>query len=203
MQMSDYASGPEWPVLSKVVTNCQYSRQRGACIATFKPTGIDSKDWNYLIAAGLIFFEGQAGRCQPVKALQGKRVLVAEDETLLAMMLQEMFEEIGVIVVGPAYSQAQALAAVEVCEIDGALLDVNLGDGLSFPVAKKLTERGIPCCFGTGYGTVGISDEFGDSPVLQKPYRFEDLVTCLAGLFEKKQPIIRGRAAGSRLDNAE
>lgn len=120
-----------------------------------------------------------------MEGLTGKRILIAEDESLVAMMLQESLEEIGVIVVGPAYSQMQALSAARESKIDGAVLDVNLGDGLSFPVAQELSERGIPYCFGTGYGTAGIAEEFGDAKVLQKPYRFDDLIECLAALLGK------------------
>src|SRR4051812_36415564 len=89
-----------------------------------------------------------------MEELQGLRVLVVEDETLIAMMIEDLLADMGCIVVGAAATIAQALAllADPAFQIDGALLDVNLGGEKVFPVADALAQRAIPFVFATGYG---------------------------------------------------
>lgn len=117
-----------------------------------------------------------------MNALIGKQILVADDEALIAIMVADMLAELGAISVGPVYSQKQALAALDTWTFEGAILDVNLGDGPSFPVARALIGRNIPCCFATGYGATAIPPEFAATPVLQKPYRQAELADCLEAL---------------------
>ena len=102
--------------------------------------------------------------------LQGKRVLVVEDEAILALSIEDILDELGCAVVGPALSvkQAEMLAAEE--RLDAAVVDVNMGDGFTFSVAAQLRQRSIPFFFSTGYGAAGIPAEFADVPVLPKPY---------------------------------
>lgn len=87
----------------------------------------------------------EGGRVGPLK---GKQILVVEDEPLIALDLADLIEEAGGSVVGPAYTLAQAQALVDVApRIDGALLDIDLGKNLIWPVATVLHDRGIPCAF--------------------------------------------------------
>jgi two-component SAPR family response regulator len=79
------------------------------------------------------------------------RVLVLEDELLLAMELQEILERLGNEVVGPVGRLSQARTLAETEELDGALLDMNLGTGTSFEIAETLAGRGVPFVFITGY----------------------------------------------------
>ena len=114
--------------------------------------------------------------------LDGKRILVVEDEPILAMSLEDMLIDLGCIVVGPALrlAEAHALAASE--PLDAAVLDVNMGEGTSFDVAATLAERGVPLCFSTGYGQSGVDAAYASAPVLQKPYRAESLERALLAL---------------------
>ena len=114
--------------------------------------------------------------------ISGRRVLVVEDEALVLMLLTDMVEEAGAVVVGPASSVAEALQLANDPSIEAALLDVNLNGQPIFPVAAVLRERGIPFAFLTGYGRAGLPDEYADAAVLQKPFQFEHLMERLRAL---------------------
>lgn len=113
--------------------------------------------------------------------LAGRRVLVVEDEMMIAMLLEDMLAELGCSVVGPAHAleAALALARTEV-ELDAALLDVNLAGQPVFAVADALREKGVPAIFSTGYGDAGLRDVDRGAPVLLKPFRAGDLARALA-----------------------
>ncbi|MEN3791965.1 response regulator [Fulvimarina sp. MAC3] len=105
------------------------------------------------------------------KAISGLSVFVVEDESVIAMQLEDMLLEAGCEVVGPAMRLKVAQTMVEGdLEVGVAVLDVNLGDATVFPVAERLRELGIPIVFATGYGRDGVPDEWRRYPVLQKPY---------------------------------
>jgi len=113
-------------------------------------------------------------------ALQGRRVLVVEDELMIAMLVEDMLADLGCTVVGPAHTLEMALKAVEAePQIDAALLDVNLAGQPVFPVADALRARHAPLIFSTGYGEAGLRDVDAGSPVLQKPFRAGDLAKAL------------------------
>ena len=103
-------------------------------------------------------------------ALSGKRVLVVEDESLVAMLLETILEDVGCTPVGPASTVDAALAAVADETLDAALLDVNVAGRQVFPVAEALKARGVPFVFSTGYGEGGLPDEWRGQPTLQKPF---------------------------------
>lgn len=103
------------------------------------------------------------------KNTYGRRVLVVEDEALVAMMLQEFLTEYGHSVVGPFGRLSEALVAAKETDYDAAILDINLGDGVAYPVADILLRRGVPFIFITGYEADTVDDRFSDVPVLQKP----------------------------------
>lgn len=109
----------------------------------------------------------------------GLRVFVAEDEALVAMLVEDMLGEIGCTVVGPAGNLDEALALAADSEIDVALLDVNLAGRPVFPVADLLRARGVPYIFASGYGESGVSEDHRGAPVLQKPFRESDLALIL------------------------
>jgi CheY-like chemotaxis protein len=106
---------------------------------------------------------------------QRLRILVVEDEMTIAMMLEDMLEELGHDVTAVASRLPQAQSLAETGEIDLAILDVNLGGEASFPAARLLQSRGVPFLFATGYGSAGIEAEFIDVEVLKKPYLIEHL----------------------------
>jgi CheY-like chemotaxis protein len=81
----------------------------------------------------------------------GRRVLLVEDEPIVAWLLKDMLVDLGLMVVGPAASVNQALAMIDAESIDMAVLDVNLKGQMSYPIADALVARGVPFVFSTGY----------------------------------------------------
>jgi CheY-like chemotaxis protein len=112
--------------------------------------------------------------------LRGLRVLVVEDEALIASLLEDTLLDLGCEVIGPAMHMNDAVQLAHEAAIDGATLDVNIIGEKVYPVADILTERGIPFVFMTGYGVEGLRECDGGRPVLQKPYRLESLVDIMA-----------------------
>jgi CheY-like chemotaxis protein len=119
-----------------------------------------------------------------VNAIQGKRILIVEDEYLVAATACDMLEEFGAVIVGPAVTVAQALALVEKEAIDAALLDINLYGESSMGVAAQLEARSIPIVFATGYGKGDGKDSLGRY-VLGKPYTQEKLAKQLCCALEE------------------
>jgi PAS domain S-box-containing protein len=97
------------------------------------------------------------------------RVLLVEDEALVAMMIQETMTEFGFQVIGPVSTASEALAAARNSQFDAAVLDINLGDGMVYTVAEILSKRGVPFVFVTGYDADSVDSRFTGVPVLQKP----------------------------------
>jgi CheY-like chemotaxis protein len=107
--------------------------------------------------------------------LAGLRVLVVEDEGMVALLIEDMLAELGCDVAVSAASLAKAVTAATHEAIDFALLDVNLDGQQVFPVAEVLRNRGIPFVFSTGYGRIGLPETFKEYVVLQKPFAIEEL----------------------------
>ena len=115
--------------------------------------------------------------------LSSRRVLVMEDDGLLAMHITDTLDELGHVVIGPFRSVENAMAVIEKETIDVALLDVNLGNGeTSYPVAESLRGRGVPFAFLTGYGENGLIKAFQGCPVISKPINEAHLVRTLREL---------------------
>ena len=107
------------------------------------------------------------------------RILVVEDEVLIAIEIEDTLLDMGCVVVGPAgkLSTALRLAADEM--LDGAILDVNINGGTVFPVAEKLLERGIPFVLASGYSNWALPELMRNHPRLNKPYTTADLKTMV------------------------
>ena len=104
-------------------------------------------------------------------ALQGRRVLVIEDESLVAMLLETILDDMGCTVVGPESNIDDGLrAATTEGGLDAALLDVNVAGREVFPVAEALRARGVPFVFSTGYGEAGLPEHWRGNPTIQKPF---------------------------------
>jgi CheY-like chemotaxis protein len=104
-------------------------------------------------------------------ALQGRRVLVIEDESLVAMLLETILDDMGCAVVGPESNIDDGLrAATTEGVLDAALLDVNVAGREVFPVAEALKARGVPFVFSTGYGEAGLPEHWRGNPTIQKPF---------------------------------
>lgn len=115
-------------------------------------------------------------------SLEGLRVLVVEDETLVAMLLEDMLADHGCEVAATVSRIAQALEAVadEGLAVDAAILDVNLAGEPSFPIAQALADKGVPFVFATGYGSGGLPEAWRDRPTLQKPFSHDEVGRMLA-----------------------
>ena len=111
------------------------------------------------------------------------RVLVVEDEFIIALDLSCGLTDAGYEVVGPAGNTAAALALVESAAPDIGLLDVNLGGGeTSYQIARGLQARQIPFAFLSGYSLPQVSSEFSKVPVLGKPFTFGEVLEVIAKL---------------------
>lgn len=112
--------------------------------------------------------------------LAGKRVLVVEDELLVAMLVEDMLADAGCVVIGPFARLPAALAAARIEGVDVALLDVNIAGEMVFPVAHVLEERGIPFLFVTGYGQAVLPLNRPHWTACAKPFQPQHLAECLA-----------------------
>jgi DNA-binding response OmpR family regulator len=111
-----------------------------------------------------------------------RRILIVEDEMMIAMYLEDLVSDQGHQPVGPAMRLEQAMILARDEALDAALLDVNLGDAKSFPAAEILRERGVPLLFLTGYGASGLPEEWKGSPTLEKPFEPHHLAGALKDL---------------------
>lgn len=111
--------------------------------------------------------------------LANRRILVVEDEFLIAAALCDMLEDAAATVVGPATNVREALLLLQEEEIEAAILDVNLNGAYSDPIAEELKTRRIPFIFTTGYGTNDLTSQFG-ARVVSKPYSYEEIDDQLA-----------------------
>lgn len=109
-----------------------------------------------------------------------RRVLIVEDEVLLALHLEDLLTVLGHEVVAQATRIDMAMDLARESDIDFAILDINVAGTRSFPVADILRRRGIPFVLATGYGAEGLADGYRDWPTLRKPYAQEDLERTLA-----------------------
>ena len=112
-----------------------------------------------------------------------KRVLIVEDEPLIAMMLEDFLDVLGSEAAATADTVQTALDALRDGTFDAAILDVNLRGGeKSTAVAEALAARDIPFIFATGGGIDGLDERFHDRPRLQKPFTMDGVEQALADL---------------------
>ena len=123
---------------------------------------------------------------QPSDPTSGLRVLLVEDEIMVALLLEEMLAELGHTVVGPVARVQPALEMVQREPMDVAILDVNINGNEVYPVAEALAARDIPFAFVTGYGGK-LRGLYCDRPRLQKPFRRRDLLELFAELCRTRQ----------------
>ena len=109
-----------------------------------------------------------------------RRVLIVEDEPLLAMNLEHMLTDVGHLVVATATRINKALPLAECSEIDPAILDINLAGSNTFQVAAILRKRGIPFIFTSGYGRDGLVDGYRGAYLLTKPFGPSELEHMIA-----------------------
>ena len=116
-------------------------------------------------------------------------VLVVEDDIFIAMMLADWLRETGYRPLGPVASSSEALRVIVNDTPDAVILDLQLSDGLSYPVAEELTQRGVPFVIATGFGSGDIDPEFLHVPTISKPFDFDLLEVQLQTLSRPISPI--------------
>ncbi len=116
----------------------------------------------------------------PNPALQGRKILVVEDEWLIAQHLAMLLEDMGCAVVGPVGKVNQAIEKIAAETIDCALLDANLNGTSSSPIVDALVAAGLPLIIVTGYGALELpTDAMNAAPRLNKPFAEQELEAAL------------------------
>src|SRR5262249_16829598 len=113
------------------------------------------------------------------RKLPGERILIVEDEALVAMILEDQLADLGISVAATCASVPDAMRAIENSAPQAAILDVNLRGQLVYPVGDRLLDCGIPFVFVTGYGRESIDRRYSFVKVLEKPVERQ----ALEGLF--------------------
>jgi CheY-like chemotaxis protein len=108
------------------------------------------------------------------------RILIVEDEMTIALLLEEMVEDLGHEVAGLAMRLPEGLQLARTRALDLAILDVNLDGHMSYPIAEVLAARGVPYVFATGYGAAGIEPHYRDRVIIKKPYELSDVGGAIA-----------------------
>jgi DNA-binding response OmpR family regulator len=111
--------------------------------------------------------------------LRSERVLVVEDEPLIALEVAQMLETAGFEVVGPAASVDAALKLIDIAGCDAAILDVNLGQQSAEPIASRLARSKVPFVAMSGYSREQLPAGFGSVYLLSKPVQGSVLVDSL------------------------
>lgn len=121
-------------------------------------------------------------------ALEGIRVLVVEDEFLVATLIEDMLTSAGCVVSGPVSRVPEALDAVGRGNFDAAVLDINLAGDRIDPVADALSRRNVPFVFVTGYSRGLLPGEYATRPRLRKPFKLADLLGILSSVVGPRCP---------------
>jgi DNA-binding response OmpR family regulator len=115
------------------------------------------------------------------------RILVVDDEPLISMLMEDWLTELGCEVVGPVASVADGLELARSAELDGAILDVNLGNETCYALADALRHRGVPLAFATGDGNLGEVTGFLDPIVVSKPFDFAAVKAAIEALLKRTE----------------
>src|SRR5436190_6048091 len=113
-----------------------------------------------------------------MKRLDGKVILVVEDEPLVALDVIKALRSAGARVLSTGYLEA-GLCTTEHPDLSAAVIDLHLGDGSGTAICKRLTQRGVPFVVYTGYPPMLISGDWPDVPVISKPARPDQIIAAL------------------------
>ncbi len=100
------------------------------------------------------------------------RILIVDDEPLIALLAEEWLGELGHTVVGPAHDLRSGLDLART-SIDAAIIDVTLGKDTAFPIAEILTAKNVPFAFATGHGRAALNGNYDSAEILSKPFQFQ------------------------------
>jgi len=153
-------------------------RPEGLCCTLVIPCG--SEDLREAPAEAA---EPKPARRQPNTA--SRQILLVEDEALLSLLMRDLLTDMGFVVIGPYNSVKDGLAAARREQLSGAVLDVNLGGEMVYPLAEFLNSSDIPFLFVTGYAEDRVEAQFDGVPVLQKPLTREILERALASVLAR------------------
>jgi DNA-binding response OmpR family regulator len=117
--------------------------------------------------------------------LDGRRILVVEDEAATALMIEDTLKDAGALVVGPVATVSGALALIENEAIDCAILDVELVDGKAGPVAEALVKRGVRFVLATGYDPGVIDGQYPKAPVVPKAFDVRELLGTIEDVLDR------------------
>jgi DNA-binding response OmpR family regulator len=119
--------------------------------------------------------------------LVGKRILVVEDDFVIARLLADMLGDHGASVIGPVGRLSRALALLDHEPIDGAVLDINLAGTMVFPLASELNHRNVPFLFATGYADrVTYPPDLQDTTEVRKPYSETQILDALEHVLRQR-----------------
>jgi two-component SAPR family response regulator len=121
-------------------------------------------------------------------AATGRRVLVVEDEMLIAILMEDTLAELGCVVVGPVCKLDVAMRMAREEVLDGAVLDINISGGKTFGVAECLMSRGIPFVLASGYSDWTLPESLRDKPRLPKPFTMAELGRQIKALIDARAP---------------
>ena len=122
---------------------------------------------------------------EDLAALHGLRILLAEDQMLVALYFEDMLTDLGCTVLGPVSTVAAALRVAESQPLDGAILDIRMRSEDSFPVARVLKARPVPFFFITGHSQSMLPDDLQGVPFLTKPVSTQAFASLVRELFAK------------------
>lgn len=130
--------------------------------------------------------------------IAGRRVLVVEDEMLIAMTIEDVLVALGCQIVGPVATLDKALKVALEETFDAAILDVNIRGGETYPVAEVLLARGIPFALASGYGEWALPEALRGQPRLTKPFttaQLEEQIMSLCNAAKSRAVTGDGRNA--------
>jgi DNA-binding NtrC family response regulator len=121
-------------------------------------------------------------------SIEGARVLVVEDESMVGVLMEDLLAEVGCDPVGTAWGVQQALAMLDMAPVRLVVLDANIAGKSVEPVAEELARRGIPFIFVTGFGVERVPEAYRDRPILMKPVEEEELRKALMDALSSVEP---------------
>jgi DNA-binding response OmpR family regulator len=117
-----------------------------------------------------------------------RRILILEDDYFIADELARAVQELGLEVVGPIGDPDEALEVLSASDVDGAVLDINLGGKMGYPVADALHSRAIPFLFATGYGDASLPKRYEHVARWEKPFDGSALAIAVLNLVRESLP---------------